>query len=135
VEFHAGAWARYALIALGALGYLLSVRAVAKPMAGFARPQVRAQRIVLTSWLTAGCLACLTAVFDHHPIAAILHHAAPQSLLLAIGLLFVPARAVQHRSAIEQPRIEFSFSWILAALVVAAVSVAFLGPGFSVRAF
>jgi hypothetical protein len=130
MHFHVGAIGRYVLIALGALGYLVSIRVIARLMGGFAYPLARVQKLVLISWLTAGGIACLTAAFDHHPVAALLHHAAPQSLLLSIGLLFVPARTVPQERPVV-PRIESSVPWILAACVVAAASIIFLGPGIA----
>ena len=42
--FHVSEPLRYGLIALGGLLYVLSVRAVAGPMTGYARPQARARR-------------------------------------------------------------------------------------------
>ncbi len=129
--FHVSEPLRYGLIALGGLLYVLSVRAVAGPMAGYARPRARAWRIVVVAWLTAGVFACATALFDRHPAAAILHHAAPQSLILSIGLLFLPQRAVRTSTAVS-PTIGFSVRWVAAALIAAAASMVFLGPGFSV---
>ncbi len=99
-------------------------------MAGYARPQARAWRIVVMAWLTAGVFACATALFDRHPAAAILHHAAPQSLILSIGLLFLPQRAVRTSTAVSST-IGFSIRWVAAAVIVAAASMVFLGPGFS----
>ena len=128
---HLSAAVRYGLIAFGALGYLVSVWALAVAMAGFSDPRARARRIMWTSWLTAGAIACVTALFDEHPVAAILSHAAPQSFLLSVGLLFVPAVAAPH-SVASAPPIGFSVPWIIAALVTAAASVGFLGPGFSI---
>jgi len=130
VHFHAGSLGRYALIALGAFGYIVSIREVVKLMAGFG-PRARARFLVLTNWLAAGAIACLTAAFDHHPIAAILHHAAPQSLLLSIGLLFVPGRIVPQEKFVA-PRIGFSVPWVFAACIVAAASVVWLGPGVAI---
>ena len=128
--FHVSEPLRYGLIALGGLLYVLSVGAVAGPMAGYARPRARARRIVVVAWLTAGVFACATALFDHHPAAAILHHAAPQSLILPIGLLFLPQAAPRTSTAVS-PAIGFSARWIAAAGIVAAASMVLLGPGFS----
>ncbi len=127
-EYHVDGWQRYALIAVGGLGYLWSIRAVAVEMMGFAHPRARAQRIVLTSWLVAGGIACLTALVDRQPMAALIQHAAPQSFLLSIGLLFVPAWAAKRPSA-AVPAVGFSLPWVLAASAMAAASVALLGPG------
>jgi hypothetical protein len=130
-QFHVGAPVRYGLIVLGAIGYLAAIRVVASPLAGFARPQGRIWRLVLTAWLTGGIFACTTAVFDPAAAAAILHHAAPQSFGLAIGLLFVPVRAAR-RPAPTAPAIGFSLPWLLAAAAIAAFSILALGPGFAI---
>lgn len=80
-------------------------------------------------WLSAGCLACVTALFDHHPMATLLEHAVPQSLLNSIGILFLP-----FKTAISRPRIavKTSMPMIVAALCVAAAVIAMLGPGVSI---
>ena len=129
-EYPVDGWQRYALITAGAAGYLGSIRATAKAMAGFAHPRARAWRIVLTSWLVAGGIACLTAAFDRHPVADLVQHAAPQSLLLSLGLLFVPPKAARQPAA-AVPAIGFSLAWTLVASAAAAASVALLGPGVS----
>ena len=127
-EYNVEGWQRYALIAAGGLGYVWSIRAVAKAMAGFAHPRARLWRIVLTGWLAAGGIACLTALFDRHPLADMVQHAAPQSLILSVGLLFMPPRAAKQPSAVAPP-IGFSLPWVLAASAAAAASVLLLGPG------
>jgi hypothetical protein len=128
----AGTTVRLALVALGGLGSLLAVRAVARRMAAFARPEARARRLVLTAWLTAGAFACVTALFDSAPLAAILRHAAPQSFLLSIGLLLVPAFAARSPASAVAPAHAFSATWVLAAVVVAAASIVFLGRRLAV---
>lgn len=130
-EYHVNEWERYGLIAIGTLGYLGSVRLVGRLLAGFADPRTRVQRIVLTSWLAGGAIACVTAAFDHHPLAAIAQHAAPQSLLLSLGLLFMPAQAARRPSALA-PALGTSMPWVVAAVVVATASAVFLGPGISI---
>lgn len=119
---------RYGLIAAGAGLYLLSARMVAHLLAPFG-PPARARRIVGTTWLTAGVFACITALFDPHPLAAILHYAAPQSLALPVGLLGLPRHMTDAGGA---PVIAREAWWCLAALAVAAASIRFLGPGFAV---
>jgi hypothetical protein len=131
LTFQAGAAVRYGLIAFGALLYVIFIRLASAAMADFAKPATRLRRVVWIAWLTAGIFACLTALFDHHPAAALLHHAAPQSFILSIGLLFTPRGAARLSSA-NAPPVGFSVAWIAAALAIAAASIAFLGPGFSV---
>ena len=126
--FHMSEPFRYALIATGIALYMLSMRIMARVFRPFG-PSARARRIVWTAWLTAGVFACITALFDRNPVAAILRNAAPQSMALSIGLLFLP-RYVAKMDA--EPAIERHVSWLLAALVIAAISILFLGPGFAV---
>jgi len=131
-EFHVSSLARYGLIAIGALSYVVTVQFIAAQMAPFARPVSRARTIVGTAWLTAGVIACATALLDANPAAAILRNAGPQSLLLSIGLLFVPARAARLSCSSAASMLARSFPWILAATLVGAASIVFLGPGIAV---
>lgn len=129
---HADAAVQYGLIAIGALGYLFTIYIVAKPIAGFADLRERPRRIVLIAWTTGGTFACATALFGHNPLTAILRHAAPQSFGLSVGLLFVPRFAIPPPSVAGQPPIGKSVPWILAACVVAALSIVLLGPGIAI---
>jgi hypothetical protein len=131
-QLHVTEPARYGLIAIGALGYLLTVRAIATWMAAFAHPGARARTIVLSAWLTAGAIACATAAFDHNP-GITLRHAIPQALVLSIGLLFVPARASKlSGSGPNAAPLGFSFVWVAAAFIMGTASILLLGPGFAI---
>jgi hypothetical protein len=131
-EFHIGEPVRYAMIAIGALVYVLTVQFIGSQMAPFAHPRIRAKTIVATAWLTAGAIACATAAFDHNAVAAIVRHAAPQSLLLSIGLLFVPAKAARLASSDDAAAtLTCSVPWIVVAIFIGAASIVFLGPGFT----
>lgn len=123
----------YSLIASGFLAYLLTLRLSAARMAPFAHPRERAKRIVFIVWLTAGVTACATAALDHNAVQAILLHALPQSVLLSVGLLFVPPRAARLSSS-DNPAaaIVFSVSWVVAAGIVGVASILLLGPGFAI---
>jgi len=124
---------RYGMIAVGALAYLLTVRVIATQMSPFAHPPARARTIVLTTWLTAGAIACATAAFDHNAVAAILRHAAPQSFVLSSGLLFVPGKAARSSSIGEAAAaLVFSVPWAAAAAIVGAGSILLLGPGVAI---
>lgn len=132
-QFQVAEPVRYGMIAVGALAYLLTVRAIAAQMAPFAHPPARARTIVLAAWLTAGAIACVTAAFDHNAVAAILRQAAPQSFLLSIGLLFVPAKAAKVSSSDgSAATIAFSMPWTVAAAIVGIVSILLLGPGVAI---
>jgi len=106
---------RYGLIATGVALYMLSIRIVARAFLPFG-PSFRARRIVWTAWLTAGVFACITALFDRNPAAEILRSAAPQSLALSIGLLFLPRYVA---NAADEPVIQRRISWLIAALTTA----------------
>jgi len=132
-EWQAEEPVRYTMIAVGTLMYVLTVRFIGSSLSPFARPPSRARIIVGTAWLTAGAIACATAAFDHHPATA-LQVAAPQSLLLSIGILFAPrhaARAALSRESAAAP-LGLSLWWIAAAAVLAVLSVMYLGPGLAI---
>ncbi|HEY2345508.1 MAG TPA: hypothetical protein VGH80_06425 [Xanthomonadaceae bacterium] len=130
--FHVPEPGRYAMIGAGMMAYFVTARAVAALLAPFASPVARVRRIVVVAWLAGGAIACATAAFDPHPVAALLHGAAPQSLLLSIGLLFLPPKAARRAPAVEPASvIEFSWPWVMAATVIGVASMALLGPGFA----
>lgn len=123
--------ARYGLIVLGIAGYWLIKKTIGARLDFSSRH--RARLIVITAWLAGGAIACLTAAFDRHPFAAIFTRAAPQSLLLSIGIPFLPT-ALLPSSTPEGGNavIDRSWYWIGAATLASALSVVFLGPGFAV---
>jgi hypothetical protein len=129
-ELHITGPVRAGLIIVGALLYLATVRFTAAELSPLEGPPARVRTIVLTVWLTAGVFACATAALDHHPLAAVLRHAAPQSLANSIGLLFVPRLTAKMTGAatMEAP-LTRSTLWVVAATIVAAVSIILLGPG------
>ena len=126
-EYGIGPAARVCLIIGGTLAYFLTVRFVGAHLG--ASSQRHARRIVYLVWLASGAVACLTAAFDRHPLSAIALHAAPQSLMLSIGLLFAP-RSVPQPTQLRP--IERSPAWIFAAVAFLALSIVFLGPGVPV---
>jgi hypothetical protein len=131
--FHVSEALRYSLVVVGALAYVFSVRVISVAMTRFAHPPGRAMTIVVTAWITAGAIACATAAFDHNPASAILRHAAPQSLLISVGLLFVPARAARLPfTEGSYAAFVMSVPWIVVAVVVGAVSIVYLGPGIAI---
>ena len=122
---------RVLLIGIGVAGYLAVVRVLAVLLAEFATSRERMRRICLSAWLAAAALAALTAALDANSIDAVLKHGLPQGLLSPLGLLLVPARAVQHEIA-SAPPIERTWPWIALAVLGACFSVVYLGPGISV---
>jgi hypothetical protein len=120
---------RYALIVVGAAGYWLTVRVIGARLDLY--PPSRTKHAVISAWVAAGAIACVTAAFDHHPVTAILQHAAPQSLLLSIGLLFTPS-FTSRASAKPAQGIWRSWYWIASAAIASALSILFLGPGVAI---
>jgi len=127
LTFHVSEVLRYAVIAGGIVFYMFSMRILRHLLRPFGPPE-RAQRIVWMAWLTAGIFACLTASFDPHRWYEIVHHAAPQSLGLSVGLLFVP----KYLTGASAAPIVRRGPWLLAAIIVAIASLLLLGPGFAV---
>ena len=129
-RFSIGAPGRYGLIAVGALCYFVTYFFAAAGMVNLSHPRARARRIILIVWLTAGVTACATAALDHDAVRALLLQAIPQSFLLSIGLLWVPARAAS-RSTNTSPAAAVSFSvrWVIGAAIVGVASILVLGPG------
>lgn len=126
--FHVGDPFRYGLIAFGILAYLATIRVTAVQLAPFALPRARVTTIVLTAWLTAGAIACVTAAFDHDAGTTLFRRALGQSLGLSIGLLFVPARAARSASPDGGAAVlTRSLPWAIAATVVGAASIFLLG--------
>jgi hypothetical protein len=126
--------ARYSLVGAGVLVYVIAARDLRTRLARFARPPGRAWLIVVAAWLSAGAIACATALFDPHGPGAVWHKAVPQSLLLSIGLLFLPARARQIVPPPEAcPAIGISRGWMAAAVVLSVLSIVFLGPGIGLK--
>lgn len=79
------AW-RAGLIAIGAGGYGLTVRGLGAVGGAFGE---RLRRLMVPAYLAAGLTACLTGLRDPGGLPAILHHAAPQALVLPLGLFFL----------------------------------------------
>jgi len=129
--------ARYSLAGAGVLAYVITARVLRSRLAPFARPPSRAYVIVVAAWLSAGAIACATAAFDSHGVAVIWREALPQSMLLSIGLLFLPDRARRTLRPLqppaEAPAIGLSWGWLAAAVVLCIVSIAFLGPGIGFK--
>jgi hypothetical protein len=124
---------RYGLIVIGALAYLVTIRLSVGQMAPFAHRSKRARRMVLIALLAAGVTACAAAALDHNAVRAILLHALPQSVLLPVGLLFVPERAARLSAAENQAAaVVFSIPWVVAAGIVGVLSIIFLGPGIAI---
>lgn len=125
--------ARYSLAVAGILVYVMAARYLRTRMARFASPSGRARSIVVAAWLSAGAIACLTAVFDPHGPGTVWHKAVPQSLLLSIGLLSLPRSPQVVPSPENCPAIGSSRGWMVAAVVLSMLSIVFLGPGIGLK--
>jgi hypothetical protein len=124
--------APYVLAGAGAFLYVMVVRYLRTRMAHFTRAPNRARSILFAAWLSAGAIACATAVFDPHGPGTVWHKAIPQSLLLSVGLLSL-ARARQIGPPEDCPAIRISRGWIVAAVVLSVSSIVFLGPGIGLK--
>jgi hypothetical protein len=131
--FNGAPVARYSLAGAGALVYVMAARYLRTRMAHFARRPGRARLILFAAWLSAGAIACATAVFDPHGPGTVWHKAIPQSLLLTIGLLSL-ARVRQIGLPPEGcPAIRISRGWMMAAVVLSVLSIVVLGPGIGLK--
>jgi hypothetical protein len=131
--FNGAPAARYSLVGAGVLVYVMAARYLRTRMAHFARPPGRGRSILLAAWLSAGAIACATAVFDPHGPGTVWHKAIPQSLLLTIGLLSL-ARVRQIGLPPEGcPAIRISRGWMVAAVVLSVLSIVVLGPGIGLK--
>lgn len=125
---------RYGLLLAGCAGYALVVRRLIGELACFAAPPGRAFKLVYRAWLMAGLIACATALLDTHPAHAIFYQAAPQSMVLTLGLLLAPAPAARRALSVPTAAaIGFSLPWVVGAIAVAVASLLFLGPGTAIR--
>jgi hypothetical protein len=123
---------RYALIAIGLIAYRLTIQLIARHTKPYASSESRVRSIMIICWISAGLIALATAIFDHNPANAIWHHALPQSMLLSIGLLFVPKYLTRIESIEQRSAIKRSTTWIVTAAIMSIASIALLGRGIQV---
>ena len=101
-------------------------------LSDFASSRERLARICRSAWLSAALVASLSALLDVHPMSALLKHALPQGLLSPLGLLLVPARALQHAAPEMQRDVQRSWRWIGAGAIGVAASF-LLGTGITLQ--
>jgi hypothetical protein len=126
---------RGVLILLGAATYYLSMRATALELGRFAgtdRGHRRLFRLVWIPYVAVGVFACCAAALNRTmPTSTVLGLAAASSLGAGLGLSRLPA--MQRRVAIGAPEtnmyLSWSAPWVLAAAVVVAGFLIFIGPG------
>jgi hypothetical protein len=126
---------RGVLILLGAATYYLSMRATALELERFAgtdRDGKRLFRLVWIPYVAVGVFACCAAALNRTmPASTVIGLAAASSLGAGFGMLCLPA--MQRRVAIGAPRssvyLGWSATWVLAAALVVAGFLLFIGPG------
>lgn len=123
---------RYALITIGLIAYRLTIRLIAKQAAPYASSESRIRKIMIVCWISAGLIALATGIFDRNPANAIWHYALPQSMLLSIGLLFVPKYLARNESIEQHPAITRSTPWITTAVATSVGSIILLGHGIQI---
>jgi len=126
---------RGVLVLLGAATYSLSMRATALELGRFAgtdRDPRRLFRLVWIPYVAVGVFACCAAAMNRTtPSSIVIGLAAASSLGAGLGMFGLPA--MQRRVAIAAPEtsiyISWSATWVLAAAVVVAAFLTFIGPG------
>jgi hypothetical protein len=126
---------RGAIILLGAAAYYLSMRAAALELGRFAgtdRDGGRVFRLVRIPYVAAGVFACGAAALNRTmPAGTAIGLAAASSLGAGAGMLRLPG--MLRRVALGAPRtsmyLGWSVTWVLAAAVVVAGFLFFIGPG------
>ncbi len=96
--------------------------------------QFRARRLVFTSYLAGGLIACAGAVLDPRGAVEMLNSGAATSFLAALGLLRAPRlfRGQRDKHVVSDRVVDRNLGWMLAAAVVSLFYIAILGPGLKV---
>ncbi len=133
------AWVwRFALIALGTVTYFflfvpLCLRELRPFVGGDAEMRVRrARQLTLAPYLTSGILSCVAGALNPVGPLLILVSAAAASFGGKSGLTWMWSLLHDPRipnSELQMPKIERSRGWIVAAVILAIVFIAVLGPG------
>jgi hypothetical protein len=133
------AWAwRVGFIALGTVSYfLLFVRLCLRELRPFLGRDVeirvrRARRLTLTPYLTGGALSCIAGALNPVGPLLILVSAAAASFggQSALAWMWTLLRDPHIPSSeLQMPEIERSWGWMVAAVILAIVFIAGLGPG------
>ena len=133
------AWAwRAGLIALGAFTYFflfvpLCLRELRPFLGNDAEIRVRrARRLTLTPYLTGGVLSCIAGALNPVGPVLILVSAAAASFggKSALAWMWTLLRRLRVPNVVQQmPEIERGLGWVVAAVILAAVFIAGLGPG------
>jgi hypothetical protein len=126
---------RGALVLLGAVTYYLSMRAAALELRRFVGTDSARRRVFRLVWIpyvAVGVFACCTAALNRTmPSGTVIGLAAASSLGAGLGMSGLPA--MQRRMAIGAPDtsvyLSWSAAWVLAAAVVVAGFLIFIGPG------
>jgi hypothetical protein len=127
---HQSIW-RIAFVAGGFLLYRLSMRVLAADLS-WVHTRRRAWRLLLTSYLAGGVIACVGAVLDPRGFYALAHDAALSGFGSAIGLLEIPRRLSPPCDGQGVRTIERSKGWIIASIAVSVFYIFVLGPGIKI---
>jgi hypothetical protein len=116
---------RILFVAAGLALYRASIQLAASELRWTGHPRSGVGRLVLTSYLAAGGIACAGCVFDPRGAWEILNSGVLSSFAAMVGLLQVPRRF----TAFGETVVNRSVGWMVSAAVVAVFYVALLGPG------
>lgn len=96
--------------------------------------RTRVRRLVFTSYVAGGLIACAGAIFDPRGIWEVWNSGAMSSFVAAVGLLRTPQlfpgqpdKTVAYVSVVNR-----NAGWILAAAIVSIFYIAVLGPGVKI---
>lgn len=117
---------RWGLVLVGALAYLATIRALGVSLRSYAYPgSARLRRLMALAYVAGGFAAVATSLRDPGGAHALLYQAAPQALILPIGILFVRSKPTPPAA----DPIRFNPGWMIVAGLLLAGSVIWLGPG------
>jgi hypothetical protein len=119
---------RIVFIALGFLLYRASINLLATELHWIDSPS-RARRLLLTSYIAGGVIACAGAALDPRGPFEILNSGALSSFGAAIGLLQIPSRIPPSATSQANHAIERSVGWIVSAAAFSIFYILLLGPG------
>ena len=125
--FNSAPATRYSLVGAGAFFYVMAVRYLRTRMRVSQRPPGRTRFIVSAAWLSAGAIACVTAVFDPNGPG---DGVAQGGTAVAVALDRSPVSARSRPAGVNSlhedcPAIGISPGWIAAAVVSSVLSIAF----------
>jgi hypothetical protein len=128
---HQWVW-RILFVAVGFLLYRVSIRLAASQLR-WIDSRSRGRRLLLTSYLAGGAIACAGAAFDPRGPFEIFNSGALSSFGAAVGLLEIPRQLGPFTIDPAITTIERSVNWIVAAALCSLLYIFVLGPGVKVH--